>query len=714
MSSRAPPVLYILMAAIAAVPGQPMAGDLDSATLHQVQKTIRDATCAEALAGSLPNRPDGYPLSDVFELGSAPRTMFHVSPEGRDTWSGTRAKPDPKGTDGPFLSIERAREAARKSGPSMIAMGGGDYYLNRPVIFDARDAGLMITARCNETPVLHGGPRVSGWMSQGNGRWSASLKLLQDQQVSALFVKGFPQTQARHPDAPSDGDPRKGWLFAAKCQSDGDGWQGNMRFCFHEGDVPRLTQTAGLVAHIVGGYHPGSQWGSDTLPVTSIDDANNMVHTLGTSYFFTAEGSRYFLVGAPSFLDAPGEWWHDPGSDKLDYVAADEQFSGTDVVSAVLPTFFRLDNADDMIVSGLRFADGAPQGSGKVATDGRGFGAIRLEHADRVRLVGNILDNVGVGIHVSESEDVVIAGNVIADAAGNGIYVGTTYGKFGKSNGARILSNHIHDIGKIYFETAGIWFQACDGIRISDNLIEDTAQFGIAGGSLWGPEDAVHDAIIEHNVVRNANQQTADGGGIKMMGAQADPLNSSIRYNVVTGTGQLMNRSDGTFWPAGYENIGEWPSPISWAIYMDGRASGVDIEGNTLSSNIAAIGINGGWNNVVRGNVISNGSGAAFRVDDGTGREWHPAWASPNVIEENIVSIEREDGIAAYVYAPYHGATYVKFARNSYRGHLTDSSFRVHPGTMPSGEVGGLGDLQKTGMDIGSTFEGSEEPRTPR
>ena len=519
-----------------------------------------------------------------------------------------------------------------------------------------------------------------------------------------LFVNGTRQTRARFPNAPLDGDPRKGWLYAAKCESDVDVWQGNTRFCFHAGDLPALGEATGLVVNIVGGFQPGSQWGSDTLPVVSIDAATRTVHTKGTSYFFTAEGSRYFLTGGAALVDAPGEWWYDPVAGQLTYIPTDRLLPNSAVVAGILPTLFKLEGADGMIVSGLQFRDGAPQGSGKFDTDTRGFGAVRLEHADRVRLLGNVVENVGVGIHVSESEDVLIAGNVIGNVAGNGIYIGTTYGSFGKSSGARILSNHIRDIGRVYFETAGIWFQAADDVRIAHNLIEDAAQFGIAGGSLWGAEDAVYDAVIEHNVIRNTNQQTADGGAIKLMGAQADLLNSSIRYNLVTGTGHLMNRADGTFWPPGYENINEWPTPISWAIYTDGKASGVRIEGNTLSGNVSAIGINGGWSNLVTGNVIEHGSGAAFRVDDGTGREWRPPWARPNRIEDNIVSVDSSNGLVAYVYAPGHGPGYVQFARNRYSGDLNNKSFWVHPEIMPSGESGSLDDLQKAGADTGSAI----------
>lgn len=669
---------------------------------ERLQMLVKEATCAEASA-TLSAKLKGTSLSGELSSSTEGRTIFYVSPDGKDTWSGLLPTATQQGGDGPFASIERARDAAReKGGTNTIALGKGDYYLTRPIVFDARDTGLILTARCNEAPILHGGPRVRDFAQQADGRWTAPLKLPPDEGVGDLFVNGIRQTRARFPNVPADGDPRKGWLFAAKCLPAVDASEGNTRFCFHAGDLPAVGDTSGLVVDIVGGYQPGSQWGNDTLPVVSIDDAGRTVHTQGTGYFFTAEGSRYFLAGAKALLDAPGEWWYDLVAGKLHYIPVDQSLPNSVVVAGILPTFFKLDGASGMVVSGLEFRDGAPAGSGKFYTETRGFGAIRIEHADGVKIVGNSIENVGVGIHVTESKDALIAGNVIADVAGNGVYVGTNYGTFGKSNGARILSNHIHDIGKVYIETAGIWFQAADNVRIADNLIENTAQFGIAGGSLWGSNDAVYNAVIEHNVIHNANQQTADGGAIKMMGEQADPLNSTIRSNLVTGTGHLMNRADGTFWPPGYENTGEWPSPISWAIYTDGKASGLRIEGNTLSGNVAAIGINGGWSNLVAGNVITNGSGAAFRVDDGTGRGWRPSWARPNRIEENVVSVDSDSGIVAYVNAPDLGRGFVQFARNRYSGNLNNKSFRIDPRIMRSGEFGSLGDLQKAGTDIGS------------
>ncbi len=175
------------------------------------------------------------------------------------------------------------------------------------------------------------------------------------------------------------------------------------------GDLPAVDDTSGLVVDIVGGYQPGSQWGNDTLPVVSIDAARRTVNTKGTGYFFTAEGSRYFLTGAKALLDAPGEWWYDLAAGELHYIPVDQSLPNSVVVVSILPTFFKLDGANGMVVSGLEFRDGAPEGSGKFYTETRGFGAIRIEHADGVKILGNSIENVGVGVHVTESKDALIA-----------------------------------------------------------------------------------------------------------------------------------------------------------------------------------------------------------------------------------------------------------------------------------------------------------------
>ncbi|MGO7565107.1 right-handed parallel beta-helix repeat-containing protein, partial [Rhizobium johnstonii] len=78
--------------------------------------------------------------SKILTGASAARAVFYVSPDGKDTWSGDLPKANSRRTDGPFASIERARDAARqKGGQNTIAMGNGNYYLAEPIVFDDRD-----------------------------------------------------------------------------------------------------------------------------------------------------------------------------------------------------------------------------------------------------------------------------------------------------------------------------------------------------------------------------------------------------------------------------------------------------------------------------------------------------------------------------------------------------------------------------------------------
>ncbi len=636
------------------------------------------------------------------------RQLIHVAPDGDDRWSGRSATPSADGRDGPVGSLSSARDHARESGANAaIVVHGMDYFMSDPVDLGPEDAGLTIVSAPGDRPAFHGGLPITGWTDDGGGVWSAPL----DRPLAAFYVGGEPQIMARHPNLPANPTPRDGWLFATKPP---DGVATNATFGFHPGDIPPIKDVTGLVVMIVGGLYPDTQWGSDTMPVEAIDRTAHLVHMTGTDYFFTGEGSRYFLMGRGEFLDAPGEWWFDQEARRLHYRPQEDQAPDAIATPGVLGTFLRLTGASDVTIAGLGFRDGIIEGTGKYWTNTRGFGAIRVENADRVRLLGNCFRHVGVGIHVSESDNVEIRGNDIADIAGNGIYLGTAWGSFGHSDDAVIEGNRIRRVGQVYFESAGIWLQATDRFRIAGNLIEDTAQFGIAAGSLWGEVDASYDGVIAKNVVRNANQQTADGGAIKLMGAQGDRQRIAVRDNLVAGTDALMNHSDGSFWPPRHEDVLEWPDPISWAIYLDGRASGNIITGNRLVGNVTAIGINGGWANEVTGNVVRDGAGSAVRIDDATGRGWRPDWAAPNRVEGNSFDIVRPDGRAIDINVPDHGMDFVRFDCNRYSGNLTAQTFRVAPQmTRKLDPFGPFSAFQSAGQETCGSIAESVPPVLP-
>ena len=141
--------------------------------------------CLSLVNAQADNR--GLPVDHVTQ--AAGKADFYLSPQGSDTWSGTLARPNAKGTDGPFASLERARDAVRelkksKSDDIVVFVREGTYSLTRTVVFGVEDSGegestVTYAAYPGDTPVFSSGREIKGWKSElprkgGRGRkWFA-------------------------------------------------------------------------------------------------------------------------------------------------------------------------------------------------------------------------------------------------------------------------------------------------------------------------------------------------------------------------------------------------------------------------------------------------------------------------------------------------------------------------------------------------------------
>src|SRR6266540_2089217 len=79
---------------------------------------------------------------------SAQEVLFYVSPNGNDAWSGKLAAANADNTDGPFTSVEKARDAIRQlkargplTQPVTVYLRGGLYVLSQPLVFSPQDSG---------------------------------------------------------------------------------------------------------------------------------------------------------------------------------------------------------------------------------------------------------------------------------------------------------------------------------------------------------------------------------------------------------------------------------------------------------------------------------------------------------------------------------------------------------------------------------------------
>ncbi|MBM4086732.1 MAG: hypothetical protein FJ272_18250, partial [Planctomycetes bacterium] len=140
---------------------------------------------------------------------------YLVAVDGRDSWSGTLPAPNDGKTDGPFATLERARDAVRElkrtagglREPVTVRVRGGRYQLARPLTFTPEDSGaegrpITYCAYPGETPVISGGVRIEGWRKHDERLWVADVPWVKERKrpFHQLFVNGVRRTRARMPN----------------------------------------------------------------------------------------------------------------------------------------------------------------------------------------------------------------------------------------------------------------------------------------------------------------------------------------------------------------------------------------------------------------------------------------------------------------------------------------------------------------------------------
>jgi hypothetical protein len=160
---------------------------------------------------------------------------FYVSPLGRDTWSGRVPRPKTDGSDGPFATLVRARDAVREAkrrglrGPVEVEIQSGTYYLKDPVVFTSEDSGTAwcpITYRgqrrsARATTVISGGQKIAGWRKEPDGLWVADVPEAKDGKWNPRILRVGEKwaIRARHPNLDPGNPTTGGWLFVD--------WHGN-------------------------------------------------------------------------------------------------------------------------------------------------------------------------------------------------------------------------------------------------------------------------------------------------------------------------------------------------------------------------------------------------------------------------------------------------------------------------------------------------------
>ncbi len=587
--------------------GQPMDG-----AGSKVEASV-DAPAEDARTSAAASRREDGEAARTSGREAPGEPAFFVSPDGSDAWSGLLAQPNAAGTDGPFATPARARDAMRGSDEIDTAyLRSGIFFLEETLRLDQRDAGVTFAAYPGERPVLSGGDRVDGFRDDGGGRYSAPFGGEPDLLVS---VDGVRQRMAQSGTVEPDEPWISGWLFAETLADTEDRRHGdNTRFKYRQGDIDPQELVPGDWIEVAS----TDRWFSRVTTVADIDPVSRVVTVSeAAANYGIDEGATYRLLGKAEWLDGAEQ----AGFDRQGRLVIEPDDPGALIergaVVGRLDEIIHVHDADGLRLEGLTLRDTAWNGT-----------ALRLFETDEAKILGNTVHNAGSGIGFGDgSSDNLVAGNELYDLGRIGVFFGDD--RVNESN--RIIGNHIHDVGISDTGGRGIGLHHVRDTVVAHNLIEDIAFHGITTGS-GDPERVLEGTTIELNRLLDTVQAAHDGGAIYVDGKDREPFDAVIRHNHIDGVAGLHTNKDL-----------EWVEGLSFGIYLDRNADGVDVEGNFVrDTNRAAVMIHGGDDITIENNIAVLGQKAEDFVQIQF-NSFEPEGGRPenNIVQRNIIYGER-------------------------------------------------------------------------
>lgn len=558
--------------------------------------------------------------------------QLYVAPNGNDAWSGKRDTPSSVKPDGPFATLERARDVIRSlrragtmpKGGVTVWIRGGEFFRDRSFMISAADGGtadapVAYRAVAGETPRLIGGREIRGWhlvdQSPAKDRiavrslgrvWQADLKAqgIPVVPIGAEKTSSLPArvmgTELYFQDRPMPIAtwPAAGWERIATVPR---GQKGD-RFTYKGNEPAFWKDPANLWVH---GYWTWD-WAESYVKVGSIDPSTKAIVTLPPyGVYGYSPNRRWRAVNVLEELGEPGQWAIDRSAGVVYFRPPAPLEDGRAFAACLEDPIIRVDGASYVTIEGLTVECGLGAG-------------IQVTGGSDVTVRGCTLRNLGTyGVWIGNGLETGMwfdYANVIHPRDGGEHHTVADCDFYNLGGGGIVLAggdrvsltpsqhtavnNHIHDYAR--------WNRTCragisiDGVgaRVANNLIHDAPHQAIFVNG--------NDNLVELNEIHHVCMETSDAGAF-YMGRDWAQRGNVVRYNYFHDIGATADVN---------------------AVYLDDWISGTVVFGNVFRKSGRGVMVGGGRDNLVENNIFvdctpavhvdSRGQGWARYYFDGT------------------------------------------------------------------------------------------------
>ncbi|MCX6309375.1 MAG: right-handed parallel beta-helix repeat-containing protein [Bacteroidia bacterium] len=433
---------------------------------------------------------------------------FYVSPRGNDTNAGTTK-------ESAFATIARARDEVRTWKQSntteevTVWLAGGSYSLTETLKFEIADGaapGQSVTysALPGERPVINSDVHLTGWT-----KVKKALKGLPTLAKGNVWVATVPQplvdfkvlfnTDSMLPRA------RTKALRNLRVRTPVGSGQ--------DYTTLPITVTKGVSSNL---FYPSNaeisvipiyNWTMNILPVQSYNDTTGMITlAASSSYPLKAPWSpkeSVWIENTFAGLDAPGKWVLDKSARLVYYWPLDNVTPGADIVAPALIELIRVEGSIDydgaidtpvrgLVFRGLTFTHGnrydAQGRTGRsLQHDWERFDCatalVRFRGAEGCAVENcQFTNSGGAGVRFDlYAQNNTVYNSEFAQLGGTGIlFAGYGAGTKDVNKNNTIDNNYIHGIGKLFWQSLGIFVWQSGHNTISHNTIHDTPYTGMA------------------------------------------------------------------------------------------------------------------------------------------------------------------------------------------------------------------------------------------